>query len=760
MKKSWKIGKYFIFRSAGFPFDLMEKIKFEKAFQAMGKWLEKGRLESHRQILEEIFAEELYEKRLRLQKISSMPRFQEAIFHQNQNDYQDGAYARILNFSQQEIKRNVRNRPSKRKELLAYSYLQRFCTKNETVSFFGPSFIGKFAKIGKNIELKQTDLDKIKNRKVYTAIHLLKKISDSIINDNDEIFMMLKPRLVPTVYLDGENMVDGVNGRKNKLSKVDYRIISLIAQGNTVGRVSLELKRMGIGQKQVLNRLREFIKERFLLSGLEINAKVPEADEYLFSKLSKIPSAIKNEWFVRLNKLIQLKNKFEKGDLTNRLNTITELRKTFSSLLTNPEARYIRDEKGFFTEYCELNLKRLNLGNNLYHNLQDNLNLILKLACFNESKINKLKSSLLYEWLRNNFRNQEIDVKDAFYRITDEKERKNPPFKFGNLDLSHNIGESLPRVFLDLVNQNRETSLARFNKTELEKRLTAYLDKSDYPAATTCDILICAPDKDTINKGTYKIVLGEIQPMRKPLSVFKFFADTSLGGFNLVKELKRIHKILGEKYTLGDLLFYPDDICVDSPAMLDIEYGAYSERKKNKISFYDLKLKGENNSVSLIENKKKKPILLLTPLSYFGSLFSILTPVISGLRSSEKKAHFPRVEIDNFIFQREHWLFLKKYLFYTQRHYKKKGVELWLELEKWRRKEGIPKQFFLKIDSLNKPVFIDFENYFAIETLIKFCKRAKEKIYLVEMLPGPEGLWLKDRYGRYTSEFRLILYKF
>ena len=723
----------------------------------MEELLAKPSMPAAPQSLQEIFAQELYEKRLRLQEICSTQKFQEAIFHQSQDDCPDSIYAAIVNFSRQNIDRNMRNQASRRKELLAYNYLQRFCTKNETTSFFGPSFIGKFAESEKNMGLSRANGDRIKNRKVYAAMPWLEKILDGIIND-DEIFKTLKPRLAPTVYLDKRKLVDGLKSKEYKLGRVDYQILCLLVGDNTVGKVSSELKKIGIDQKLIVERLRAFIKEGLLLSGLEINRKTPEADEYLLSKLSIIPTEAKDEWCARLKRLVELKNKFEKDDLPRRLNTILELRKIFSTLLVDLETN-IGKERRFFTEYCELNLELLDLGESIYHHLQSDIGLILDLACFNENKLNKLKSSLLYGWLKDNLKDGEISLKDTILNIIEKKGKKYSPFAFGNMDLSFAAVENIPQAFLDLINKNKEANLARFNREEVKISLTEYLDTSNQPAATGCDILICAANEEAINKGDYKIVFGEIHPMHTPLSIYKFFAETSLGGLNIVDEIKKIHRTIGKKYTLGDLLVNLDDICIDFPAILEVEYETRSGRIKNKASICDLKLKRKDNSVSLIVSGKKKPVLLLAPLPYFGTMFSMISPVLSGLRSSVTKEHFPRVEIDNFVFQREQWVFLKSDLFFIRNDYEKKGVDLWLDLERWRRKKRIPRQFFLKIDAPEKPIFIDFEDYFAVETFMKFTKRAKEKMSIIEMLPGPEDLWFKDREGRYTSEFRLIAYK-
>jgi hypothetical protein len=85
-----------------------------------------------------------------------------------------------------------------------------------------------------------------------------------------------------------------------------------------------------------------------------------------------------------------------------------------------------------------------------------------------------------------------------------------------------------------------------------------------------------------------------------------------------------------------------------------------------------------------------------------------------------------------------------------------------LQRAQWRvPPEGIgeldlPERVFVRVPSEIKPIYVDFTSPVSREMLTRFTQGAPH-VTISEMLPTPEGLWLRDAEGRtYTSELRLI----
>lgn len=762
MSNAWKVAEYFMFRHAGFPFELIEKIKFIASYRAVEHAVEAGQNESCMQKAREIFESELYLKRRQLQRIASMPKFQEAVFHQNQHDYKRGAYARIVELSRASIQRRKRNRNARRREQLAYRYLQRFCTRNETVSFFGPFSLGKFSTMKEMIAYRSLRKGKMINRKTYISIPLLVRMLHSAI-DTDAILMMLKPQVAPCFKIEGARALHVITGRTITLDATCLEIIRLLGMRLTVKEI---VSKQGSDGKTIMDKIRWLINKGIVLSGLEFSAKTNDPDKYMLNRLPSFPGIRQHEWYARLRKLSQLRIKFENGAFGQRQRIIRELAKIFPPLSKGSTGRELKDEKGFFTEYCESPFRYVRLDKQMRSALCDGLGAILDLALRDKQTMRKIQRQLLREWLSRTFPanpTNEVPVNDVIAQMASSREENIYPFQIGNKNLSEVSTNDLPVNFIELIDQFKGMPFVSFDAETLKKRFLEPGGNQHEPMATGCDIFISSSSKNAMNKGDYEFVLGEAHGMGQPLSVYAWVVKTSSRGKAFAREIKKIQKAISKKYRLSSFLTIPYSILdqpYDSPAVAEIDMDIRSGRKKNKIDPCALRLKWDKKTVRLIETRKKKmPLLLLHGARPLYSLFSMLYPVISNTRTAQEKSHFPRVKINTCILQREQWVFLKKDLFFAKASYQKSGIELWVELQEWRMREHIPRHFFLKTGRAHKPVFIDFQNYFAIEIFLNFSKKAQERLYIIEMLPGPEKLWLKDGAGRYTSEFRLMVYR-
>ncbi len=74
----------------------------------------------------------------------------------------------------------------------------------------------------------------------------------------------------------------------------------------------------------------------------------------------------------------------------------------------------------------------------------------------------------------------------------------------------------------------------------------------------------------------------------------------------------------------------------------------------------------------------------------------------------------------------------------------------------FREAHGLPRRVFVRSPQEVKPLYIDFEAPVLVELLARLARQA-EWLSFSEMLPGPEGLWLRDAAGqRFVCELRCI----
>ena len=78
------------------------------------------------------------------------------------------------------------------------------------------------------------------------------------------------------------------------------------------------------------------------------------------------------------------------------------------------------------------------------------------------------------------------------------------------------------------------------------------------------------------------------------------------------------------------------------------------------------------------------------------------------------------------------------------------------DCDRWRRTQGMPRQVFLKTSNEPKPFCIDWLSPHAVE-LLQHLRRQGGRWSFSEMLPGPDGLWMRMHGARFTSECRFLM---
>lgn len=115
--------------------------------------------------------------------------------------------------------------------------------------------------------------------------------------------------------------------------------------------------------------------------------------------------------------------------------------------------------------------------------------------------------------------------------------------------------------------------------------------------------------------------------------------------------------------------------------------------------------------------------------------------------------HTPRLLLDEVVFQRERWSYPAEALRAIADA--PSAFELAVAVAAARRAEGWPRYVFAHSPTEPKPIGIDFEIPFAQELVARLLRLSP--VVLVEMLPGPEALWLLRDHLPYTSELRVGL---
>jgi hypothetical protein len=78
-----------------------------------------------------------------------------------------------------------------------------------------------------------------------------------------------------------------------------------------------------------------------------------------------------------------------------------------------------------------------------------------------------------------------------------------------------------------------------------------------------------------------------------------------------------------------------------------------------------------------------------------------------------------------------------------------------LALRRVLRDAGVPARFFAKASRERKPVYVDMDCPLLVDGLLRLA-RGGGTLYASELLPGPDGMWLRDGALRFPAELRCV----
>lgn len=86
-------------------------------------------------------------------------------------------------------------------------------------------------------------------------------------------------------------------------------------------------------------------------------------------------------------------------------------------------------------------------------------------------------------------------------------------------------------------------------------------------------------------------------------------------------------------------------------------------------------------------------------------------------------------------------------------------AHLFADAARWRRRNDLPRHVFVHTAADPKPFYVDLESPLLVDLLRRAVapggRRAPGRVYVTEMLPGPDQLWVGDAGGRYATEFHI-----
>jgi len=697
-------------------------------------------------------------------------KFREAVIWQNRR----GFHTAISLLLEGPPKRSQRNQHWRRSEELAAIYLQRYCTKNDTIGFFGP--IGWARVQDKEFLISiEPGASLVADRNVYFDAWAIDAIAESLDKD-DAIRPWLAPRRVPSIYVEGD-MVHLPLKDSLTLTRAEAAALHLCdgeLAAIDIARRLIADQIIPAREESEVYRLLEGLQSRGLIIWkLEIawNAQ-NRFDWHVENNLRKILEkigdvALREQAIARLDRLEKGRDEIVQaaGDAEKLDRAFNNLESEFTNLTglsaTRADGRMYAGRTIVY-EDCRRDAS-VEIGSRLIESLSQPLSLILTSARWYIGEIAEvcLKAfDEIYEELKQETGSSAVSFQEFWTRAQ--------PLIFGDRrGLLARCLSDVQNRWLDILSFDPETSSVNRAVDQLRQKVESAFPSPkrgwNYARYNSPDVMLSASSVEAIQRGDYQFVMGEFHVGTNTLNGMFFAAQhpcpQDLFDYFEADMTEPLIIPVAPKFMITQRTYS----VFESPKDYRLEFssdpsGISGDRL---VPIGSLVIEKDESGLLVRSRDGKKRFDILEP---FGDMLS--EKVANHFKLLPPLDHMPRVAIDNLVIARETWQLPASEMEFA---FEKDESQRFLGARRWARLNGLPRFVFFKSPIEVKPCYLDFDSPILINIFSKIIRRTIESassddrigkarlITISEMLPTPDQVWLADRDGNhYTSEFRIV----
>jgi Lantibiotic dehydratase, N terminus len=689
-----------------------------------------------------------------LREIANSPRFQEALLLQNR-----AALSSVV--------RGLAHTPidktdgkTRQREAFIARYYQRYTTKNDSISFFGPIGWGAITPSGPAIEVKPGP-SLLSRRHLFFEYWGIDTLAGALSQD-ERIRPQIAPRRMPTVRVEDSVLHLGL-GRSAKVLPVFAALVAACDGERSAHAIAEELCADASyelsGPDEVYELLGELVEKRLVVWSLEIPTDGNYPERALRAGLERMePGEARSEALAKLDELEASRDAIAKaaGNPVALERALIELDDTFTRLTGAAATRRAGQIYAARTLLCEECVRdvQLSLGPSLIAELAPPLSLLLQSSRWFTFELARVYGAILEQ----NWARLSASLGEEIEYTTFVSE----------------IAELLSETWLDKPsapvreasegNESRWAEVLHFSPSERRvERTSAELRSSverlfaaphgGWPSARfhSPDLAIAAKSVEDIARGDFTFVLGELHsaantvtsPSTLALSldmqpfVAAMSRDCHLPMVCAVNTKEHATRVAG--YSLV-------------PRDFEIETGAVrSWRPRDHVLALGELVVARHQGKLVVRTRDGRAIFdLLAILDHNLSASSL-----QHFRLLPEMKHSPRVSIDKLVVSRERWSFAHDEIPFA---HLPTATERFVGARRWARSAGVPRLAFYRTPEETKPLFIDFESPTYVEIMAHQLRNASS-FSITEMYPSIDDCWLPDREGkRYTSELRIAAF--
>jgi hypothetical protein len=667
--------------------------------------------------------------------------------------------------------------PGERHELgrRALRYLQRLCSKNDTISFFGPMTWGRFdAAAPAGLDLRWSGPGLTSRHVFYeqwTADRLARAMERDPRLRGGLVFRVRYPfEWSGTEGLMLHHVLAG-RTRRPQPPACDALLRALAEDGLAESALRRAAAALGVGAAEAVQALDKLLDQGVVEAfAVPIEALHPVEDLLATLREAAPAGPARELWERRLGELSELKERFTRAAFEERRVLLREIEGRFAEW-TGGDARRNGGQtyggRNLFYEDCTRRPERFVIGGRVQAEMESDLRSLLAVHSALMEVIEP------YGWRR----------LEEIHATLGRGGRAVPLNKF-LIKLAGLVGTS----YLDarLVAKEDQEALVEKARGALEMRREGrtrlHVAARDPEAAARAgilrrpvipgvDLMIAARDTEALERGDYRFVVGEIQyfPLGYPeyLSVFHpdpqaFHADYR----RVLAEPRRdrlplVRVELEEEVTRLVRIREPlaDYVLVDG-------HGRSFDARRPQRRITELSVHLEDGRI-VVEDPLGERFLLGNPHHdlFLDAAFKLLAELHRRELGAECDAGGAELVVgERTVVLRRNWRLASEALWGGAREAQAGGGDVWarapfaafLAVQRARRRHGLPRHAFARVPGEVKPVLVDFDNPMLVENLMRMAPAGKT-LALSEMRPGPGELWLASPEGRHTSELRILL---
>jgi Lantibiotic dehydratase, N terminus len=704
-----------------------------------------------------------------LRRAAADPRLREAVTWQNRDALLSG-FDPLL---RQDAAR--RGSHERRNEQLVASYLYRYCTKNDTIGFFGPVGWARMTDVDEAI-VARPGPGLIARRQAFFETWCIDAVAEAL-TLGKPLKPWLSPRQLPFFLLQGDLFIPFA-GKPFQLSPEERAVFAACTGRETARELAARLvSERGLGSEaEVFAVLESFVARGMIVWEMELPMRL-DADQILARKLGKIEEpALCEPLLAELAELVRLRDETTAaaGDAVRLGAALDALEERFHGLTGKAVHRLhgmTYAGRDLVYEDCRRDLE-LEFGARFRAALGPPLSLVLQSARWLGEEIGRR----FQDELRQAFAEVSARTGSATVGLLQFLRQIKPWLLVNTSNFVTAATDEHRRRWAEILDLPPGARRVERTSAALRPRVEAA-----FPALGpgwsrarqhSPDLLVRAASLEAIRRGDFQIVLGELHFASNTLNAASFLSQhpcpedlrqamrSDIPGPTVSPCLPKRREgepprnpigfeVPGTSARLGFSLLSEKDLCL----ALDRDPPAETEAT---ILFPGELVVTERDGELWVATRDGRHRLDI--VNFFEVVFSAQS--VNSFRILPRGAHLPRVAIDRLVVQREMW---RIPLRETSLPGETSEEGRFLAARRMQHRYGLPRFVFARSEFESKPFFVDFTSPVAVEILARACRRAVEKggddveIGISEMLPEPDQQWLPDAEGRrYTCELRLV----